>query len=301
MKSLVIVNPKAGNGRTGRNWPQSKVRLEQSIGAFDTVFTESMGHAEVLARDGLLNGYGHIHSFGGDGTATEIVGGFFQNGKPIRPDSLYSVWPAGTGCDFHRGQILAESFKSRGRDNITAIDIGRLTYVDHKQKPAEKYFLNIASCGISGLVNQLMAKKWKNLGRVGFYLNTVESLVRYHNRRVRIKTDRGDLGEKSVRLVAVANGKYFGGGMKIAPDAQLDDGKFQLVIMGDLGIIDALIHSPQLYTGEHMKHPKAETQNVTWAEITSDQEVLIDLDGETPGTLPLRIQIIPASVRLKVY
>ncbi len=231
----------------------------------------------------------------------EVIGGFFQNGQPIRPDCLFSIWPAGTGCDFYRGQLQADSFKNRAPGSITAIDIGRVTYMNHKQVPEQRYFLNIVSCGISALVNQLMDQKWKRLGRVGFYLNTVESLVRYSNRRVRIKTDQGDMGERNVRLVAIGNGKYFGGGMKITPDAQLDDGKFQLVLLGDLSLVDALIHSPQLYTGQHLSHPKVETRDVTWAEITSDQLVLIDLDGESPGTLPLRIQIIPASVRLKTY
>ncbi|HET9239319.1 MAG TPA: diacylglycerol kinase family protein [Oligoflexus sp.] len=301
MKALVIVNPMAAHGKVGRNWKQSESRLHEKIGPFDTVFTERPGHAEVLVRQGLKDGYDHIHIYGGDGTATESISGFFQNGKALRPEVLFSVWPGGTGCDFHRAILLPDTFKNRGADGITVIDVGRLTFLDHQKKECEKYFLNIASCGISGYVDQLMAKKWKRLGSAGFLLNTIEGLARYKNRRVRIKTDRGDLGERVVRAVAIANGRFFGGGMKIAPDAQLDDGKFQMVILGDIGLADALINTPKIYSGEHMSHPKIETQNITWTELTSDEEVLLDLDGEPLGTLPLRVQIIPAALRLKTY
>ncbi|WP_141735678.1 diacylglycerol/lipid kinase family protein [Oligoflexus tunisiensis] len=302
MKTLVIVNPKAGNGRSDRDWPQLERRLRRLVGTFKVTFTEHAGHAEVLARQGLLDGYEHIHAVGGDGTATEVLGGFFQNGKPTRPEALFSIWPAGTGCDFHRSLAHADSFRNRGVNNITPIDIGRLTFVDHDNKPVEKYFLNIASCGLSGFVDQLMATQWTKLGgRLSFLLNTVEGLARYRNRRVRIKTDRGDLGERVVRVVAIANGKYFGGGMRIAPDAQLDDGKFQLVILGDVNLMEGLLNTPLLYSGQHMNHPKVETQNITWAELTSDEEVLLDLDGEPLGVLPLRVQIIPGAVRLKTW
>jgi YegS/Rv2252/BmrU family lipid kinase len=301
MKSLVIVNPMAAHGKSGRNWQESQARLQRRIGAFDVVFTKRPGHAEALVSQGLKDGYEHIHIFGGDGTATESLGGFFQNGKPVRPDVLFSVWPGGTGCDFYRGIMQADSYKHQGPDHITPIDVGRLTFVDHQKKACEKYFLNIASCGISGYVDQLMAKKWKKLGSAGFFLNTMEGLARYKNRRVHIKTDRGDLGERVIRAVAIANGKYFGGGMKIAPDAQLDDGKFQMVIIGDIGLVDALLQTPKIYSGRHMSHSKIETQNITWAELTSEEEVLLDLDGEPLGVLPLRVQIIPGALRLKTY
>lgn len=301
MKSLMIVNPMAAHGKSGRNWQQSKFRLEQRIGPFDVVFTERPGHAEELVQQGIKDSYDHIHIFGGDGTITESIGGFFKNGKPIRPEVLFSVWPGGTGCDFHRGLLLPESFKHPCLDHITPIDVGRLTFIDHHKKPCEKYFLNIASCGISGFVDQLMEKKWKKMGRAGFLLSTVEALTRYKKNRVHIKTDRGDLGEKTIRLVAIANGKFFGGGMKIAPAAQIDDGKFQMIILGEIGLVDALTLAPKIYSGQHMSHPKIETQNITWAELTSDEEVLLDLDGEPLGHLPLRVQIVPAAIRLKTY
>jgi YegS/Rv2252/BmrU family lipid kinase len=291
----------AAHGKAGRNWQQSDARLRKHIGAFDVVFTEQPGHAEALVRQGLKDGYDHIHIFGGDGTATESLGGFFQNGKPVRPDVLFSVWPGGTGCDFYRGIMRPDSFKNPDGAKIKAIDIGRLTFVDHRKKPCEKYFLNIVSCGISGYVDQLMEKKWKRLGSAGFLINTVEGLIRYKNRRVHIKSDRGDIGEKTIRAVAIANGKFFGGGMKIAPDAKLDDGKFQMVILGDISLVDALMNTPKIYSGEHMNHPKIETQNITWADITSHEEVLLDLDGEALGTLPLRVQLLHGALKLKIY
>jgi YegS/Rv2252/BmrU family lipid kinase len=301
MKSLVIVNPMAAHGKTGRNWSQTQFRLQERIGPFTSIFTERPGHAEALVRQGLQEGYDHIHIMGGDGTATEAIDGFFQNGRPIRPEVLFSVWPGGTGCDFYRSLMLPEAYRKPGSGNITAIDVGRLTFLDHQKKIRDKYFLNIASCGISGYVDQLMSQKWKKLGSAGFFLNTIEGLARYKNRRIHIRTDRGDLGARTVRVVAIANGRYFGGGMKIAPDAQLDDGKFQLVILGDIGLLDALVHTPHIYSGRHLEHPKAETQNITWAEISSDEEVLLDVDGEALGTLPLKVQILPASLRLKTY
>ena len=301
MSSLVIINPNSAHGRTRKNWKAWEERLKEAIGPFETAWTRARGDGETLTRAALSRGVAHIHALGGDGTAHEVINGFFDGAKSIAPEATLSLWPAGSGCDFWR---YLDRVKMTSERQIIPIDLGRAHYMNHAGLSESRYFLNVASCGISGVIDQIMdqrgrLKLWG--GPLAYMLATLEGLLVYENKRVAIKSSAGDWGYLPLRCAAFANGRYFGAGMKIAPAAEIDDGTLDLVVLGDIGRFDAIAHTPQLYRGTHLSHSKIRHGKITEAYLQSEERVLVDLDGEAVGTLPLRIEIIPRALSLLLF
>jgi YegS/Rv2252/BmrU family lipid kinase len=213
--------------------------------------------------------------------------------------------PAGTGGDFiktlgvpRETAAAAAALKSPAR----AIDVGRLRYVEDNGKEATRHFINIASFGIGGLVDRYVNRSSKALGgKVSFALATLKAGAKYKNATVRLVLDGGTPREGRVYNVAVANGRYFGGGMKVAPDAALDDGWFDVVTLGDFGFSDLLFRGLDIYSGKHLKNPKVTVTRARRvdAEAVDGAEVLLDVDGEAPGRLPASFELLAGALKVR--
>jgi YegS/Rv2252/BmrU family lipid kinase len=307
-ETVVIVNPASANGRTGRRWTELATSFRSHLDEFEVRFTEAPRHGAELARQAVEAGVKHIISVGGDGTHNEVVNGLFRDGEIIDPEVVLSIVPTGTGGDLRRtlGLPLAatDAIAHVGK-RVRPVDVGRVTYVNHDGQEATDYFINIGSFGISGLVDKLVNESSKALGgKLSFYLGLLRATVQYRNQALSLvldpDTDHEQRFQSSYYSCVVANARYFGGGMMVAPDAQMSDGLFDIILMGDLGKIEALSRSGQIYAGTHLKNDKMDLYRgkVLVAEPMGDAEVLIDLDGEQPGRLPARFELIPNAVRL---
>ena len=307
MSIFVLVNPASANGRTGRRWPEMAAALRARLGDFSVELTDGPRQAGDRVRKALQSGATCIVSVGGDGTHNEVIQGFYQDGELVRPDAELAVVPTGTGGDLRRTlglpQPALEAIECLGKAR-RRIDVGHLTCVDHHGEPYESYFLNIASFGISGLVDKLVNNSSKALGgKLSFIWGVTRATVRYKNQRVRFRLDGGEPIERSIYNLAVANARYFGGGMKVAPDAQMADGRFDVVVLGDLGITELMARMPDIYKGAHLDHPKIEVFSATnvYAEPASPEDkVLIDMDGEAAGRLPATLKILPDQITMHV-
>lgn len=308
LKTLVIVNPNSANGRTGKNWPEIRSSLRYAIGEFEDKSTSGQGHATELARDGLRAGAERIISVGGDGTNNEVVNGFFDGDQPINPEACLGFVPRGTGGDLRKTLGIGRE-RSRWQAVLAAghtrkADLGSCEYVDHAGQPARRLFINITSFGIGGLVDAKVNQSTKIFGgRVSFMIGMLRALAIYRNRSIRLTVKNSDgsiVMDESMRInnVAVANGQYFGGGMWIAPRAEIDDGLFDVVIMGDLSKAGMLLKSSNLYRGTHLGTSKIRSCRGSLVEATSNSEVLIDMDGEQPGRLPIKLIVLPGAIRL---
>jgi len=305
MKTVVIANPRAGGGKVGRRWPRLQAAIGAALGPADVRFTEGPGDATTLTRRALGDGVERVLVVGGDGTVNEAVNGFFgADGRSLAPDAVLGVIPAGTGGDFARsvglGDLSAERLLAEA--TVAPADVGRAEYVAHDGKVATRYFLNISSLGSSGLIVDMVNHTTKRFGaKASFLWGTVKGLLRYENQPMRVTVD-GEAHEGLVNIVAVANGRYFGGAMKVAPGALIDDGLFDVVIVGDIGLATFLGVSRKLYRGEHLGHPRIrvfQAREVS-VETTGKERVLLDLDGEQPGQLPVSYRILPAALKLMV-
>lgn len=305
---LLVVNPHAGAGRAGARLPKLAAALRAEGGRFDVARTQGPDHAGELVRDALRAGVPGVAVVGGDGTVNEALNGFFDaQCEPVAPDAWLAPLPCGTGGDFRRTLGVSRRTDAMAARMMAArvrsIDVGLLRYHARDDSRAHRFFLNIASFGIGGLVDELVndTPKWMG-GTPAFLLGTLRAMRRYRNQRVRIRLDDGAARETRVLNCAVANGQYFGGGMHIAPKARIDDGAFDVVGLEPTSLVQQTRLTPHLYRGTLLDKP-----GVTWTRarrvhaepVEPGEAVLLDVDGEAPGRLPAVFEMRPAALRLR--
>lgn len=302
-RTTVIVNPKSQGGRLGKRWTE----ISETIGRafpFDEAITQAQGDATRLVREALRAGAERIVAIGGDGTINEVVNGFFDDaGTSIAPEASLGLIPFGTGGDFRRTFHLptevADAAAVIAANHRKKIDVGRLTFVASNGDPAHRMFANIASFGVSGVVDRLVNESGKKLGRMSFLWAAARATWSYKNQRVQMTFDGTDRVDATVNTVAIANGKYFGGAMKVAPDAEPDDGLFDVVALGDFGFGDVLVNSRRIYKGTHLAMEKVTTRRARVVEaepVDPSAVVELDIDGESPGRLPARFELLPGAL-----
>lgn len=303
-KIVFVVNPHAGNGSTGHEWPVIYAKARERLGDFYTFFTSGPDDATRIVRRTLREGADLIVCVGGDGTLNEVVNGFMdEDGRLIEPDALLAFVPNGTGCDFIKTVAIpagVDSSLDTIRDGyVRSIDLGKLHYLDALGHSCTRYFHNIASFGLGGEVDERVNRTTKAFGPFfSFIWATLISILRYGKKRIRLLVDDRYDEEMNVWNVAVANGKYHGGGMCVAPDALVNDGLFHVTVIGDLSLPEVFWHLPKLYDGRIKEMEKVFMVTGKRVGATSDERVLLDVDGEQPGRLPVKIEIVPAALRI---
>jgi diacylglycerol kinase (ATP) len=233
----------------------------------------------------------------------EVVNGFFDDaGVAIAPDASFALIPFGTGGDFRRTMHLPvdldEAIGVVAAGKRSKIDVGKLEFTADGGK-ALRMFANIASFGVSGVVDRLVNESGKKLGRLSFAWATARATWSYKNQRVQLVFDGKERVEATINTVAVANGKYFGGAMMVAPDAVVDDGLFDVVALGDLGFGDLLKSGRRIYKGTHVSMDKVTCRRARVVEaepIEPGGVVELDVDGECPGRLPARFELVPSAL-----
>lgn len=304
-KTYVVVNPHSSNGRTAHRWPELKQLIQEKTGPFDHVFTAHPRQATDLTREALSRGYEMIVSVGGDGTHHEVVNGFFDGKTPVQPQACMAILTSGTGGDFRKTFGLAPGPEAglpalQGR-RVRPIDIGWFSYMGNDGTPREGFFLNILSFGIGGLVDHMVNNTTKALGgKTSFFIGTLRAFLKYKAQTVRLRLDEGEERETSIHNIAVANGRFFGGGMQVAPEAVPDDGQFDIVGFEGMSTGGFLSLANRIYSGTHIGRPGVTHTRARIVEAHSSQEVLLDVDGEQEGRLPIRIELLPQAIRLKV-
>ncbi|HEU4728016.1 MAG TPA: diacylglycerol kinase family protein [Kofleriaceae bacterium] len=302
-RTVLIVNPMSQGGRLGKRWTEIADTIGRAF-PFDEAVTQGPQDATRLTREALRAGAERVVAIGGDGTINEVANGFFDDaGAPVAPDASLAVIPFGTGGDFRRTlelpTRLADAAAVIAANHRRKIDVGRLEFVATGGGRAHRMFVNIASFGVSGVVDRLVNESDKRLGRLAFAVATARATWSYKNQRVQLVFDGADRVEATINTVAVANGRYFGGAMMVAPNAELDDGAFDVVAMGDFGFGDLLKSGRRLYKGTHLTMDKvtARRARVVEAEPIDPAAIIeLDIDGENPGRLPARFELVPAAL-----
>lgn len=215
-----------------------------------------------------------------------------------------AVIPRGTGVDFVRTYGIPTKLEGavevalRGRTR--AIDGGRVGYRAWSGEPAEAWFFNAAGVGMSGAVAKRTNESSKALGgKISYLWSTLAVFARWRNTEVRVTVD-GETRSGRMHEVVVANGRYLGGGMMICPEASPDDGLFDVLLIGDVTKRDLIQTMPKIYRGTHLPHPRAELLRGAAVAVDSDEPLPVQLDGEQPGTTPVRFEIVPGALRLRV-
>lgn len=303
---LLVVNPTSAGGRTGRQWPAIADKLQGLGLEFDTEMTSRPLEATEIARRGVEQGRRVVAAVGGDGTISETAGGFFEDGEPVPTQTALGVLPTGTGGDFRRtfaippDPLLAARVLLAGERR--RIDAGRVTYETAGGRREMRTFVNIADAGIGGEVVDRVNRGSKHLnGSLTFLAASVRTLLTYRNRPMRIVVD-GEPFEAVAQQVVVANAQYFGGGMRMAPLADPGDGLLDVIVVGDVNVLENARGLARIRAGTHLEasNPKWTLHRARRVEVASPAQVRVDVDGEQPGFLPAVFEVLPGAIELLV-
>ncbi len=305
LKTQVIVNPESNQGRTRKRWKDIKEAIKSHIHEFRYEFTEKPFQAIDIARDTIKAGSELIIGVGGDGTMNEIANGFFEDRKIINPATTLGVVPAGTGCDLTKSlnipSGLKDALKVITQAPSSLIDVGKVTFKDHAGEDSERFFLNVADFGVGGEVVKRVNQRRMERKASSYVRCLVSAMVHYKSRRIKIRVDGRELPEGEYLVGAVANGRIFGKGMKVAPGAKLDDGFFDLVLVKGMRFLEFCRHGWKIFLGMHLSHPKISLIRGRRIEALTLEEgdVLLELDGEQLGHLPATFEILPRRFSIK--
>ncbi len=310
--TICIVNPNSANGSTGKYWRTIEKKIRAELGDCKAVLTEYPGHATKLAAEAVKLGAKLIVSVGGDGTLNEVVNGIVQASNVDLghvADCALAMIPRGTGGDYRKTFAIEKDVEAAieriKRGKFQLVDVGRAEFLDENGKQIVRYFANIMSFGVSGLVDYYCNHTTKAFGgKISFFVASVRALMKWRNRDIHIVIDDGvEDTTMKVQMIAVAIGRFFGGGMMIAPTADPSDGLFDIVAMKDFSLWESLTREIKVYKGEHIGDPKVELWRgkKLYAEpVSGDEPVFIDMDGEVPGKLPVSVEILPRVLKLVV-
>jgi diacylglycerol kinase (ATP) len=305
----VIVNPRSGGGQAGRTVGQVRAILERRLGPVDLAITERPMHAIDLARDAATRGRALVVAVGGDGTLHEVANGVLEAGG----DAAVGYIGQGTGADFrrtlgleHRLDAYVEAIAG-GRER--RIDAGRVRYRASDGSTRMRWFVNVLSAGLGGLVDAYVSETTKALGgKAAYFWASFRALVRSERGRLRCDVTLGvDRGQRRLDtfMIAICNGGFFGGGMHVAPMAKPDDGRFEVISLDAPSKLAFAASSLRIYDGKHLSVPGV--QHFACDRIAVDLEnerarrvFLLDVDGEPLGGLPLEVELVPLALTLRV-
>jgi diacylglycerol kinase (ATP) len=253
--------------------------------------------AERAARDGASL----LVAVGGDGTLNEAVNGLVRSGAPAELATI----PLGTGMDFVRTYDIPSDFdgavRTAARGTPRTIDVGRVDYRAWSGADAERYVANVGSVGMSAAVARRANGMSKRLGgKATFFYALVRVFLEWQNTTISVALDDGTRREARMHDVIVANGRWHGGAMLLAPEARPDDGLFDVVLIGDVTKRDFVTTAPKIYKGTYLAHPKIELLRSRAVTVDAPEHLPIEVDGEQVGTTPARFEIVPGAVRLRV-
>jgi YegS/Rv2252/BmrU family lipid kinase len=279
-----------------------QAQIRAALGPLEIEQTRGPRDAERIAREGVRAGIERVIVAGGDGTVNEVASGLLAG--ELGGYAQLGILPLGTGGDLARSLGIPRRFSDaleRLRDGrVRRIDAGRISYRAPGGSVANSFFVNVASFGISGLVDQLVNRATKRLGgTASFLIGTIKALAQYESRSVTLRLDGETIHEGPLVVATAANGRFFGGGMHVAPTAHFDDGLLDVVVVADVPKRTLVAKLPLLYAGKHLDDPICSFHRGRVIEAESEVgTVLLDVDGEALGSLPVRIEALPGALSI---
>ena len=293
----VIFNPAAGRGRVSQSQLEARLSRHAAGAPFRVWPTRSAAQAASLAARALAEGASVVAAAGGDGTLGEVAGVVQHSG------AVLGVLPLGTGNDFARalglGTDLEGAIKTLFHGQNRTVDGGRATLGDKSW-----FWLNVAGCGFDALVaRRINAARshpfWRHCKGTAAYGAAVALELRTLQAARLTLTLDGQAIERRALLCAVANASSYGGGMKVAPDARLDDGLFDVCLIKEASAWEFARAFPSVFAGQHVGHPKVEMHRARRVTLASEPPLPVLVDGEVRGLTPVTLEIVPRALQIR--
>ena len=303
---LVIANGRNQKGFRARRWQRAISRLREIFGTgLEIRYTSHRGDGARLTREALVAGVDWLAAAGGDGTIHEVLNGFFDNGINVRPSSSLSFLPCGLGNDWIRTlglpMDLFGSIELLGRARPHLVDVGHARFQGLSGRTEDEVFINIAEAGIGAKVVEYMEHGVMPVrNHLAYVMGAFIAILSYLPRPLELELD----GDKTIATdpllsLIVANGCYFGAGMKCAPMARPDDGRLEVIAVGEFSRAEAALKFRSFMNGTYLDLPRVEHYSSKAVGLASGDRVPLELDGELVGHLPAHIRLLPQAVRLR--
>jgi diacylglycerol kinase (ATP) len=298
-RTVFLVNPASAGGSTGRRWPEIAHRCASLGLVGDVLLSEEPGQLASLAREAVHADATLVVVVGGDGSVNEVV-----NGVGDLQGFELAVLPHGTGWDFARSlgipRRLEDAVETALAGDVREIDLGRVDFRTWAGSEGRAYFANVASAGISGAIAKRANEASKALGgKISYYWATLAVFLSWQADELRVSVDDEIRGGRMIDVL-VTNGRYVAGGMMMCPEAEPDDGLFDVLLIGDVTKRDLAFVLPKTYRGNHLPHPRLELLRGRTVTVDADEPLPVEVDGEQPGTTPARFELVPRALRVRV-
>jgi YegS/Rv2252/BmrU family lipid kinase len=304
MRTLIIVNANAAGGKAISVFKTIEDRLAEVLGEFKVAVSEKpeevAGHLETAAAAGVEL----VIAVGGDGTNHSVINALAE--RPELPIAFGSL-PVGTGTDWARALGIPSDPRA-AVDWLTqakpvACDLGKVEYLDTARdgRPARRFFLNISSAGVSG---EIVARvnRLRRRTALTFLRTTIATLFKYRPQRITVECDGKEFYDGPSYLLAVANGRFFGRGMWVAPHALIDDGLFDVVLVEGMPRVRILFALRTVFSGTHLKRKDVHSTRAHMARVrTQDGRLSLDFDGEEGQGQDLQYTVVPRAVRILLH
>jgi YegS/Rv2252/BmrU family lipid kinase len=301
----IVINPTAGNGKAKRIAQSLLQKIKSSCDfEININFTKEKNDATFITRKAILDGASMIIAVGGDGTINEVVNGFFLEGKSLNPLCELGVINCGTGGGYARtlnnphstGQQIEQLFQP----GSIALDLGHITCQDYSGTTVNRLFVNECQIGIGSEVASFVGKKSKFFGGAiafGFAATVLAMIMK--PLPLTIGFDNESFQKFRLIGLVVGNGTECAGGMKLTPDAKLNDGLFDVLSINDMKTGQRILNLSNVYSGKHILSPYCSIKRCKKLKIRSDIEISLESDGEILGKSPFDIEILPSAIRVK--
>jgi YegS/Rv2252/BmrU family lipid kinase len=284
----LIYNPSAGGGRARKVLPEVEAALHREDLKFRSTATTSLDHAEELAREAIAEGE-VAATLGGDGLVGRVAHALRDS-----PDALMAILPGGRGNDFARvlgiSNDVNEAAHIVAAGKVKALDVGDVN---------GKTFVGIASCGFDSDANRIANEAPPRLGNLVYAYGALRALAAWTPAGFELELDGEPLRYRGWSAVA-ANSSAYGGGMFVAPDAQLDDGLLDVVITRQSSKRHFLRSLPKVFKGTHIEDPSVEVHRARELRIAADRPFALYADGDPIADLPATVRCVPEAVRVLV-
>jgi len=301
----IIINPAAGNGKANL----VATRLMKRLGSYSESLiilshTATRDEATGITRRALKNGAGLIVAVGGDGTINEVVNGFFNGREPLNPECELGIINCGTGGGYAKTLNLPGSLEDQIslilRPHSLMLDVGHISFMDPDGRKSSRLFVNECQVGIGSTVAAKTGKRVKKLGgTLAFGITAAIQAVLFRPMTINLQFDNESASDFRLIGLVAGNGVECAGGMRLTPDARLNDGLFDVLSIHEMNVLNRLISFPKIYSGQHINGKEFSLKKCRSLRIRSDISITLEADGEIIGSSPFDLEMIPSAIRVK--
>lgn len=286
-KIMAVINPVSSGGKTAKRWPKINKYFKDEFANFTEKFTTKPGDAVKIAKEAVEKDYDYLLAVGGDGTVNEIVNGMLL-AKTKNLKAKLIIYAQGTGSDLSRTLNLPKEISKfielikRGKSR--KIKVIEAEFSNSEQEKENRYFFNVADCGMGAEVAKKLNEDNKMIsGSLNYLIKIFSVLFNYQNKEMKIEADNKLIYQGKTNTAVIAHGNYFGGGIKVAPEADLYGSSLNLVLLKDFSKLGIILNMIKGYQGNHLSHTLVESHQAKEIKIITTEEVKLELDGESVG------------------